>query len=144
MYWYKLRPRYPRDEFDPGVFIPKDSYLGLFYEAERKRLNRYVVVLSRTEIKELRKVRGTIYLPRRETIIFKCSLAQSWILNFESMVQKLSLFVLKKKFEPALGSSTTYLFTSLNSVPDIYLSISINCIILVTKIKRFLRVDNSL
>ncbi|XP_023326426.1 patched domain-containing protein 3 isoform X2 [Eurytemora carolleeae] len=25
-----------RDDFDPGVFIPKDSYLGLFYEAERE------------------------------------------------------------------------------------------------------------
>ena len=70
---------YPRDDFDPGVFIPKDSYLGLFYEAERKRLNRaiYVVIVSRTEFKELRKDRGTINLPLHETIFLKCLLARS-------------------------------------------------------------------
>ena len=78
---------YPRDDFDPGVFIPKDSYLGLFYEAERKRLNRaiYVVIVSRSEFKELRKgrvtinlpLRETINLPLRETIFLKCLLARS-------------------------------------------------------------------
>ena len=37
---------YPRDDFDPGVFIPKDSYLGLFYEAERKRLNMAMYIVK--------------------------------------------------------------------------------------------------